>query len=180
MDLKYINTSKLVEIINSELKKNNSISVNKICQELGISRRTVSSRLSRGNYIFDKELRVYRKKGIMVKDSSNIIQKYNKSISDDEKIKLTKEELNDIKEIIALKDDLRAIIQEYNKSISDSRNILKIDSNKFNGDIKTRLIKTYSNINSEWIEFCKEYKEYKQQDLYSMALLEFMEKYKNK
>ena len=122
MDLKYIDTSKLVEIINSELKKNNSISVNKICQELGVSRRTVSSRLSRGNYIFDKELRVYRKKGIMVKD--NIIQKYNKSISDDERIKLTKEELNDIKEIIALKDDLRAIIQEYNKGISDSKNIL--------------------------------------------------------
>lgn len=38
-----------------------------------------------------------------------------KSISDDEKIKLTKEELNDIKDIIALKDGLRAIIQEYNK-----------------------------------------------------------------
>ncbi len=31
MDLKYIDTSKFVEIINSELKKNNSISVNKIC-----------------------------------------------------------------------------------------------------------------------------------------------------
>lgn len=178
MDLKYIDTSKLVEIINSELKKNNSISVNKICQELGVSRRTVSSRLSRGNYIFDKELRVYRKKGIMVKDNSSIIQKYNESMSNDEIIKLTKEELKDIKDIIALKEDLRVIIQEYNKSISDGKNTLKIDSNKFSGDIKTRLIKTYSNINLEWIKFCKEYKEYKQQDLYSMALLEFINKYK--
>ena len=52
---------------------------------------------------------------MMLKDNSNIIQKYNKSISNDEIIKLTKEELNDIKDIIALKDDLRAIIQEYKK-----------------------------------------------------------------
>ncbi|WP_207644772.1 hypothetical protein [Clostridium mediterraneense] len=52
---------------------------------------------------------------MMLKDNSNIIQKCNKSISNDEIIKLTKEELNDIKDIIALKDDLRAIIQEYKK-----------------------------------------------------------------
>ena len=81
-----------------------------------------------------------------------------------------------------MKEQLKEIIQEYskNKNIIDvpEEPELKIDLSKFKGELKGRLIKVYDNINKDWIKFCKKNNQFKMQDLYSLALLEFMNRYK--
>lgn len=95
-----------------------------------------------------------------------------------------KNTLSDVKELLEMKDQLKEVIQSYNKNknIIDILEIqeLKIDMSKFEGDTKGRLIKIYSNVNDAWMEFCKVHNQFKMQDLYSMALLEYIDKYNKK
>ena len=93
-----------------------------------------------------------------------------------------KNTLAEVNELIEMKEQLKEVIQSYNlnKSIIDipEQPILKIDKSKFEGEPKGRLIKVYTNVNDAWMEFCKDNGEFKMQDLYSIALLECIEKYK--
>ena len=54
MDIK-----QFVIFINKELKKDKSISVNKLCDKLGIKKSTLKSKMSRGNYSYNVDLRQY-------------------------------------------------------------------------------------------------------------------------
>lgn len=68
-----------------------------------------------------------------------------------------------------------------NKTISDipQPQELKIDEDILNGEFKmTTTIRLYSEVWGEFKEFAETYKEYKSMDLVSMALLEYIEKYK--
>lgn len=127
--------------------------------------------------------------------ANKVIQKDNKSINEvmvvkkennipmepQEYIEL-KNTLAEVNELIEMKEQLKEVIQSYNlnKSIIDipEQPILKIDKSKFEGEPKGRLIKVYTNVNDAWMEFCKDNGEFKMQDLYSIALLECIEKYK--
>ncbi|MBW9147022.1 hypothetical protein KTC92_10490 [Clostridium sp. CM027] len=56
---------------------------------------------------------------------------------------------------------------------------LKIDEDILNGEFKmTTTIRLYSEVWGEFKDFAETYKEYKSMDLVSMALLEYIEKYK--
>ena len=107
---------------------------------------------------------------------TKVKQKHNKSISE--------EMLDNIKELLEMKEQLKEVIQEYNKSksiVDIELPKLELNKGKFKGEPTNRLIKVYKNINDNWIKFCKEeYSEFKMQDLYSMALMEFMERYSKK
>ena len=59
MDFNNISIEKLVQYINIELKKDKTISVNKLCDRIGIKKSTLKSRMSRGNYSYNPELRQY-------------------------------------------------------------------------------------------------------------------------
>lgn len=54
---------------------------------------------------------------------------------------------------------------------------IQIDKEKLTGEVKTRSFTIYSNVLEKFNGFCKE-KPYSKQDLLSMALLEYIEKYK--
>jgi uncharacterized protein (DUF4415 family) len=57
---------------------------------------------------------------------------------------------------------------------------LKIDEDILNGEFKTTTsIRLYSDILAQFKDFADTYKEYKSIDLVSMALLEYIEKYKD-
>lgn len=60
MDLN-ISIEKLVQYINLELKKDKNISVNRLCDRIGIKKSTLKSRMSRAEYTYNIELRQYVK-----------------------------------------------------------------------------------------------------------------------
>lgn len=61
MDLNNISIEKLVQYINIELQKDKAISVNKLCDKIGIKKSTLKSRMIRANYSYNIELRKYIK-----------------------------------------------------------------------------------------------------------------------
>ena len=62
MDLN-VSIEKLVQYINLELKKDKNISVNRLCEKIGIKKSTLKSRMTRGSYSYNHELRQYVKDG---------------------------------------------------------------------------------------------------------------------
>ena len=190
-----LSIDKQVQFINTELEKDINISVTKLCKKFGLNKSTIISRFTKDDYKYSVAAREYIKDTKVIQNDNksinkDIIQNNSKSISTNKivenndlmEMQELKGRLKDLKELLDLKNDLKEVIQHYNKS----KNIvdvpkpleLKIDKDKFHGELKGRLIKVYENINNSWIEFCKNNSQFKMQDLYSMALLEFMEKYK--
>lgn len=187
-DFNKLSIEKQIEFINNELKKDSNISVTKLCKKYGLKKNTIVSRFTKLGYKYNSDIRQYIK-------SNQVIQNNNKSINNNkievsknnnskelQEFKELKTTLAEVKELLDMKEELKEVIQHYNKS----KNIidvpeqveLRIDKDKFNGELKGRLIKVYDNINNDWIKFCKKNNQFKMQDLYSMALLEYMEKYK--
>lgn len=198
LDFNKLNIQDQVQLLNDELKKNSTISVTKLCKQLGLVKSTVIDRFTKAGYKYNHEMRQYIK-------SIDVIQKNNKSITSEPTIDkmalkpiiqkdnksiihkqpnisgIESEEIKGLLELLEIKDQLKELIQNNNKSkniIDVDLHELKIDTSKFDGELKGRLVKVYENINANWIKFCKSYNEFKMQDLYSLALLEFMDKYK--
>jgi hypothetical protein len=61
MDFNNISIEKLVQYINLELSKDKNISVNKLCDRIGIKKSTLKSRMTRADYSYNVELRQYIK-----------------------------------------------------------------------------------------------------------------------
>lgn len=169
---------KLVKLINLELKKDNSISVNKICNKLQLKQSTVKTQLRNNKYSYNAELRAYTKD--IPKDNNNIkeiavtkiepktddIQRYNKDI-----------DINSLKELISLVEPIKAIVEEYNKS----KTIVEVNPIQIRPkaikEVKQKLFKVDVNVLEKWEEFVSRHKEFKVQQLISLALEEFIQKY---
>ncbi|MBZ9626326.1 hypothetical protein G9F71_026330 [Clostridium sp. FP2] len=193
-----------LKYINSLLEKGKSL--RSISSDLNMSKTTFRDRFVKIGYVYNLDTRQYYKdNNIAIQPHDNIkkvpqisvnrdvvgikevIQIDNKSISKQENLMMQeftelKTTLSEVTELLEMKDQLKEVIQYYNKS----KNIidvpvppeLNIEKGKFEGELKGRLIKVYDNVNKSWLDFCKNNNQFKMQDLYSLALLEFIEKYK--
>lgn len=97
----------------------------------------------------------------------NVIQKYNKDI-----------DIESLKELISLIEPIKELIQQYNKS----KNIIDVKPIELNPksvtEVKQKLFKVDVDVLEQWNKFVLEHKQYKVQNLISLALEEFIEKYK--
>jgi hypothetical protein len=94
-----------------------------------------------------------------------------------------------LKEVIAWHEEFKnqeSVIKElleWYKSSKLNENIIEIpqislDKTRLQGEIKTRSFKIYQQVLEDFKAYCEKHGEYKQQDLLSMALIEYMSKYK--
>ena len=166
---------KLVTLINTELQKDNTISVNKICNKLQIKQSTIKTQLRREGYSFNADLRAYTKdiqkdnidiKDIIVEPKIDDIQRYNKDI-----------DINKLKELISLIEPIKEVIGAYNKS----NTIVEVNPIELKcksvTEVKQKLFKIDIDVLDQWEKFVSEHKEYKVQQLISLALEEFINKY---
>lgn len=165
---------KLVQLINLELKKDSSISVNKICNKLQLRQSTVKTQLRNNGYSYNAELRQYTKN--IQKDNNNIIteiepiksdiQRYNKDI-----------DISKLNELINLINPIKEVIEQYNKS----KNIIEVNTIELRPkavtEVKQKLFKIDVEVLEKWDKFIVEHKEFKVQQLISLALEEFINKY---
>lgn len=189
---KELTLNQQVEFINKELK-NSDISLKKVCQKFGLNKKKINDKFSKIGYEYNAEDRAYTKVVLIQKSNksiSNIEYKGieankpvegNLNILDTNRLRNIENALKEVKELIEIKEEIKEVIQKYNKdkNVIDvvGKQELKIDFSKFEGEVKGRYVKVYGNINEDWIKFCKKNKQFNIQDLYSLALLEFMEKY---
>jgi len=87
-------------------------------------------------------------------------------------------DMKSLKELISLIEPIKIVIQEYN----DRRNIIEFEKETLIPDnvteIKQKLFKIDVDVLNDWETFVIAHKQYKVQSLISMALKEFIRKYK--
>ena len=93
-------------------------------------------------------------------------------------------EMESLKEIISMKNELRNVIQWYSKSISNNE-IVELEPVEIKLDERIGVVgkavgmRIDEDIYKEWLEFTKEHnKRFKSHQLLSQALLDFIKKYK--
>lgn len=194
-----------IEYFNKKLIK--GLSISKICKNIGIARTTVTDRFKRAGFKFDKNKKCYEsntnelpqksdKSNTFVtpsertENTKNIITQENNYNNENTQL-INRNNLNqivdiinfknDILELVDLKQEIKNTIEAVKKYEFESNVIdipeLKIDFSKMNGQIKNRSFKVYEEVLEKFLKFAKKNSNFKQQDLLSQAMLEFIERY---
>lgn len=184
MGIKDYTVLELLNLINKELDK--GLSLNKISENLKIPSSSIRTKLK--DYRYNKGKNKY-----ILKDNTTTTQinyndktsytniskelktqiNYNTNTND-----LTEENIKDLLELIKMKSELKLLIKENKKhKVNDIiENKLK-DNIKVTHNAKQRMIRVDKEVLKEWDNFISENKDFKVQDLYSLALKEFLFKY---
>jgi len=181
MDIKALSVEQLVEYVNKELLNGRSM-VDIETNDFGVNDRVIVKRLTRRGYKrvgneFTKDItKVIQKdnkanvkdlKEELVVREKTVIQKHNKRIEEDK--------LNELVELI---EPIKEMLQEYNRS----KNIVDVNLVELKPkavlEVKQKLFKIDVDVLEQWEEFVSKHKEYKVQQLISLALEEFIQKYK--
>lgn len=190
MEWKDENIERLVKEINIELKKGRSMKEIEL-EEFGVNERVIAKRLKRKGYIKKDNQYIISSEKLIQKDNKSINKSMNESITEvkqKDKVALNKIKGNDLSyneldinkliELINLIEPIKEVIQEYNKS----KNIIDIEPTPQLQpigvtEVKQKLFKIDVDILNRWDKFVLERKQFKVQDLVSLALDEFIKKY---
>lgn len=191
MDKQQFNKLSVLEqlnYVNGELSKGESL--RNISSNLGMSKTTIRDRLSKIGYTFNSDMRQY------CKDDTLVIQKHKsitktlpktdkqaiKSVGDSNTLELQKYK-DDLIQLINNKDDILEMLQYYKRN-TNVIELPQLDVTNLPEEMKDSIInksiKVYSGIYTLFDELCSQYKGIKKQDLISLALLEFYNKYSKK
>jgi len=161
----------VVEYINLELSKGRTmIDIEK--NDFKVNERVMTKRLNRKGYIkVDNQFIINEDPKVIKIDNKliephKIIQKDNRNI-----------EIDKINELISMIEPLKEVILEYNKR----KNIVDVKTHELNPpsitEVKQKLFKIDIDVLEKWEQFISEHKQYKVQNLISLALDEFIRKY---
>lgn len=177
MNLEEMKLEELVEYINKELGKGRTLKDIETI-DFNVNDRVIAKRLSRkgykridNQYLYESNTTVLTKKHsnkdlFLKEDNTNVLPLYNQL------------DLNKLNELINLIEPIKEVIQEYNKS----KNIIEIQNIELKPkaitEVKQKIFKIDIDVLNKWDKFVLEHKEYKVQQLISLAIEEFIEKYK--
>ena len=175
-----------VNYINSKLSEGESL--RSISSNLEMSKTTIRDRFIKVGCVFNPELRQYYKdKTIEIKPKRSIAKVLKKAIISDLKpieegniIELLKYK-DDLIELLNYKNDILEMINNYKSNIKVTE-LHQLDLNslpkKLQDNIINKSIKIYDPVSKLFDEICSQYPSYKKQDIVSLALYEFYDKYK--
>ena len=181
MCIKELNIEQLVEDINQELAKGRTMKDIEN-NDFKVNDRVITKRLTRKGY--------KRIGNEFTKNITNDIQKDNKpkmkvleerrktiAPTESKDIQIYNQSINSEKlmELLELVDPIKEMLEEYNRN----KNVIHTIElrPKAVTKVKQKLFKVDVNILEQWEQFVSKHKEYKVQQLISMALEEFIQKY---
>lgn len=168
-------------------------------KKINLSESTFRSRAKKWGYVLDKKTNQYVLNNCVHK--SNIKKHPNKDYKAIQKVSNAKEKVQadsdsivpksinkvyfqkkekDIVELLSLKTDIKEMLDWFKreKNIIDIKtDELRIDENVIETEIVAKTFRVYKSVLKDFLDFAKENKQFKQQDLISMALKEFLEHY---
>lgn len=180
-----------LEILNNLLA--DGLTVKEIRANLGISEKALQKLIKENGYKYDQRQKKYISNTEVVKSNSNSesIEKYtnNKGYQNNTSVTFRSEEYHKLLEMIKNYDvmakkleHMDQIYEWYEKKILDENVIdieipkLEIPDNSEQKEIVTRSFKLYVDVNKDFKNFCNR-SNYKAQDIVSVALREFLDKY---
>lgn len=174
-----------IQYINKQL--DNGVSMLKIEKEhYGVKRDTITKKLNRRGYkrgadgnklfVLADENKTLKKpiKPKKAKDHNRNNSNNSNNNSSITSVMISKEEYNNLLELIELKEDIKQLLYNCNSNTSSNINVIPAKS------VSLRQVKIDDEVYNRFREFCKEHKQYKYQDIVSTALLEFVNKYSKK
>ena len=197
MEIKELSVEQLVEHINKELQKDESLGINKLCNREGLKASTIKSRLTRNGYKYNPEERKYYKitedntedntridtkkkvkndnsitkrnsiqntKGTTKKDTDKILMELI------EKMKKLEDRLDNIE------NDTKSNIKRITKR--NTKNTVGYNNIKNTKDTTTKSIRLYTEVKEELDKYIEDHKEVKVIDIFSFAILEYINKNK--
>lgn len=184
-ELDQLDPIKQIEYINNEIK---SSTISNVCKNIGIGRTTVSDRFKKSGYVYSKDLGQY------AKDNTIVIQPHQNNIKEPQRaIKqviepiekgITKEMQkyrDDLMELVNYKDSILEMLKYHQNNINVI-DVQQLDINslpeELQKDIINKSIKVYGPVYKLFDEVCSQYPSYKKQDMISLMIYEFYNKYK--
>ncbi|NFF59813.1 HTH domain-containing protein [Clostridium botulinum] len=165
-----------IKYINKEL--NNGKSLTELSEKINISRSTIRKRFKKLGYLFDQDANKY----LCDKEVKNITSNMEtKNIPEDthsydNNINTTYG--NENIEKLALKTNEILSMLTWWESRDVKNNIDISGLNNYSSKTETRSFNVNKEVLNNFVGYCKDHKEYRQIDLISIALLDFLEKYK--
>lgn len=180
MDINKENINKMVEYMNLELKGSPSATVNKLCNKIGVKQSTFKTWVHRAGYKFDFDNRAYTK-DILSDDNSIATVITHKPIEkNDNSNTLVIDE--------SIKNNLIVLAQNYDKIMGLVNRYDKEYDKEYDGIVVALPIETKADYRTtirvnnvvwdQFDEFVNKHSEFTKKDLLSMALKEYIEKYK--
>lgn len=186
-DYKKLDILTQITFINNNLKE--GLTLTEISLNINISRKTIGNKFINAGYIFSKPLKQYIKNDeyksnitvVSVPKSTEIKAISTHEYKSNTNIFNSKDSETKILNIIEKHDNIQEMLEWYNHQkdiINVDVNELKIDNNKFQGEVKVTTVRLYGEVWEHFKTFMDTYKEFKSMDLISMALIEYADKYK--
>ena len=181
MKLENLSIEEIVDYINNELKLGRSMKDIEI-NDFKVNDRVIVKRLNRKGYrrVENKFVNILTKD--IQKDNKVILNK-KKKINFNRKTEVMPECNNDINEsklleLIDLLEPIKSLIEDYERN----KKIIEVNSIELKPKaitkVKQKLFKIDIDVLEQWEEFVLNHKEFKVQQLISLALEEFIERYK--
>lgn len=174
MDNKSIEGMKLLNAVNEALK--NNISVSNFCASKGLKKSYVRITLNKLGYFYDDSLKAYVKD--TKSNTENTTATDTSIASNGNTKKKTKDntELEELKKRIqALEDKFKLMECNYTTTSKRSRRKHYIDNRR---DTSTKNIRLYTEVKNRFDEYIKKHKDKKVIEIFSYALMDYMDKYK--
>jgi len=168
-----------LEIIDQINYINQSIgTLTDICQTIPIGRATISERFKRQGYIYNKDIgQYYLSNTSVIEIHSNRVKVPTKP----RESHITPYQ-NELIELAENKDALMEMLREYKRDKEVIIEIPQLDLNKlpleYKSNIVNKSIKIYEKVYELFNDVCDSYSSHKKQDMISLALWEFIERYK--
>ena len=183
MDINTLSIEQLVEYVNQELSKGRTMKDIET-NDFNVNDRVIVKRLTRRGYkrvenefkhditnVIPKHKKTVEKfiqehSNAIEPTKNNAIQKHNRSISNEK-----------LMELIELIEPIKEMLEEYNRN----KDIVDVNAIELRPkaviEVKQKLFKIDINVLEQWEEFVLNHKEFKVQQLISLALEEFINKY---
>lgn len=177
-----------VKFINDGLANGESINV--LCTDIGIDRKSVRNRFRKIGYEYDEIQKSYISNADVV-DSNTVVV----NVQDKPKlpkvtnvvqthtpvVKSTTPVVRSNTDVVK-SDKIDVMLKWFEKHQDDAKdgtNDIILDVESFTGGVKVTSVRMYIDVETRFKDFSKKYPQFKTIDIMSQALLEYMEKYKS-
>lgn len=180
-----LDIDKKIEYLNEKLSEGQTVI--HIREDLGLGEKLLQKIVKENGYKYNqKEKRYY-------KHTTNILQgnvnhgTENLDLHYKDTTIVLQNYKDDLLEIVQAKKEIFEVInafKENNLYYKDTTNVIEVVASNeiqikdFNSEAKGTSFRVYGETLTKWKEFCNKHKKYNNQDLVSMALEEYIEKYK--
>ena len=148
-----------------------------ICQNINIGRSTISERFKRQGYIYSKELGQYYLSNTMVME----IHQPNLKVPKNQRESHITPYQTELIELAENKDALLEMLREYKRD-KEVIEVPILDISTLPTDLQTDIInksiKIYKPIQDLFDNLCNQYPSFRKQDMISLAILEYYNRYK--